>query len=220
MELNPALSRERADVRRSQRVGEAGFTLAEVLVSLTLLALISASLAAAMGISFKILAPSAAQATLRGNHDTLAFEQQIGADVARANCLAAPGQTTIPSGGCAVFAAKCAQTTYSLCLGWFQPGSTKCHEVAYEASTAGPWVERRDLFTGSTGRISTGNIKITATWTPTPTSTNSYSWTKAVQVTVKQLDSGKGTPVQTSFNLVPYATDPLSAAEPAGWSPC
>jgi prepilin-type N-terminal cleavage/methylation domain-containing protein len=216
-----------------RRRGQLGLTLTELLVALAILSTIAGSIAGAFAIGFKILGPTGAQATLVGNHDLLAFEQQIGADVARADCLAAPGQTSIPTGigACAPSVqhnpSSCSSsqyTTYLLCLAWYAPGASRptCHTVTYWQHPGTKVVQRSDLTTGTTARIATGGLTVTASWTPTATSNNGYKWTSSVKVVVTQ-QSITGAPAATkapttTFYLVPLAADPLSPVLPAG--PC
>ncbi|MEO8899615.1 MAG: prepilin-type N-terminal cleavage/methylation domain-containing protein [Candidatus Dormibacter sp.] len=210
-----------------RRRGEHGLTLTELLVVIAILAVIGGSLAGAFGIGLRLLAPTGAQATLTGNADSLAFEQQIGADIARAHCLAAPSMQAVPTGGCQRSVqnspSSCAPSGYSLCLAWYVPGSS-CHTVTYWQQSDGT-VLRSDLSTSNnTTRIATGGLKIAATWTPAPTSNGDYQWTKQVTITITQRAiPGAPAPAQptpTTFRLVPLAADPLSAALPGGASPC
>jgi prepilin-type N-terminal cleavage/methylation domain-containing protein len=222
--------------RRQARRGQLGLTLTELLVAISILAAIAGSIAGAFAIGFRVLGPTGAQATLTGNHDLLAFEQQIGADVARADCLASTGppvQTSIPSGGCTNSVSKAGGSTcgssYFLCLAWYVPGASPatCHTVTYWQRSDGTGIiERSDLnlTTGSTttARIATGGLTVTATWTPSATSNNGYSWTSKVTVVVTQQAipgaRAAANPPSTTFYLVPLAADPLSPVVPSG--PC
>lgn len=210
-----------------RRRGEHGLTLTELLVVIAILAVIGGSLAGAFGIGLRLLSPTGAQATLTGNANSLAFEQQIGADIARADCLAAPGMQAVPTGGCQRSVqnrpSSCAPSGYSLCLAWYVPGSA-CHTVTYWQQSDGA-VLRSDVSTSNkTTRIATGGLSIAATWTSTPTSNGDYQWTKQVKITITQRAiPGAPAPAQpatTTFQLVPLSADPLSAALPAGASPC
>lgn len=212
---------------RPHRRGERGLTLTELLVVIAILAIIGGSLAGAFGIGLRLLAPTGAQATLTGNADSLAFEQQIGADLARADCLAAPAMQAVPTGGCQRsvqdMPSSCTPSGYVLCLAWYVPGSA-CHTVTYWQQPNGTIV-RSDLSTSNnTTRIATGGLKIAATWTPAPTSNGDYQWTKQVQITITQQGipgaPAATRPASTTFQLVPLAADPLSPALPGGSSPC
>src|SRR3989442_10311735 len=88
----------RAEVKppRRARSDQSGFTLVELLVSVIILALIGVSIAAAFTVGFHVLGNRGDQVALAGSNDVLALEQQLGRDIARADCLAASGQTTIP----------------------------------------------------------------------------------------------------------------------------
>jgi prepilin-type N-terminal cleavage/methylation domain-containing protein len=213
--------------RRPRRRGERGLTLTELLVVIAILAIIGGSLAGAFGIGLRLLSPTGAQATFTGNADALAFEQQIGADVARADCLAAPGMQAVPTGGCRRSVqnspSSCAPSGYSLCLAWYVPGSA-CHTVTYWQRSDGA-IMRSDLTTANnTTRIATGGLMIAASWTQAATSNGGYQWTRQVTITITQRAiPGAPAPAQpatTTYKLVPLAADPLSAALPGGSSPC
>jgi hypothetical protein len=211
-------------------------TLVEVVVAVFLLGLITLSLGAAFGIGFKVVGSGGSRAHLTGSNDVLSFEQQIGADVAKADCLAAPGQTSIPSysgpvTGCPRSTGHSPSTCvsgYSLCLAWYQPGvsGAACHTVTYQPSTpTNPFVTRSDFSAGTTTTrvITTGDLSVSAVWSAVATSsTNGDTWTNRVDVTVNQAGTRgapQANPIKTTFHVVPLAADPLSPAA-VGSSPC
>lgn len=218
-------SQHRTAWRRRQR----GFTLTEVLISIALLALVGASLAGAFGVGLRVLGPGGAQASLQTNNDVLAFEQQIGADVARASCLAA-GSTLLPSGGCSTFEttvggspSKRCPVAYQFCVGWYAPGNT-CHAIVYASKSNGSssWIERRDLGTSSGARISTTGLTMSVNLNSSQTSSNAttYSWTTNVVITITQQLPRQVPPSRTTvFHAVPRSADPLSSA-PGVPPPC
>jgi prepilin-type N-terminal cleavage/methylation domain-containing protein len=224
-----AAVRRTGHAQRHRLRGQLGLTLPELVVAMAVLSIIAGSIAGAFGIGLRLLGPAGAPARLTLSADLLAFEQQIGADVARADCLAAPAQTSIPTTGCTLSVEKNPSSTcgtafsqsnnptgYVLCLAWYVPGSA-CHTVTYSQRSNGT-VVRSDLTPSSntSARIATGGLQITAAWTPAPTSNNSYKWTKQVTITVKQVTIPGAPaakvlqPVITTFQLVPLAADPLS----------
>jgi prepilin-type N-terminal cleavage/methylation domain-containing protein len=218
--------------KRHRLRSQLGLTLSELIVAMAVLSIIAGSIAGAFGIGLRLIGPTGAPARLTGNSDLLAFEQQIGADIARADCLRAPGQTSIPSPSTTVctLSVQASPSTcgsgYSLCLAWWVPGSV-CHTVTYSQQSNGAVVRSDVTPTSNTpARIATGGLTIAATWTPTSTSNNipSYKWAKAVQIIVTQQGIAGAPavkqPVTTTFQLVPLTADPLSPVLPGGTSPC
>jgi prepilin-type N-terminal cleavage/methylation domain-containing protein len=233
MELNRLTARRRlsraSPGRRSKRSGQLGFTLIEVVVSVAILATIAGSIGAAFAIGFRTLGNGEAQAKLVGDNDVIALEQQIGADVNRAVCLADPndGQTSIPSpNGCLNSINKSGGSTcgasYVLCLAWYAPGSS-CHTVTYVQQVGSGNIVRIDSAPGSTTnttRVGTGGLSISVSWTPASTTTASYFWTKQVALKVTQKNPVAVSPVTVkNFALTPLAADPMSAAL-GGTNPC
>jgi prepilin-type N-terminal cleavage/methylation domain-containing protein len=241
MELNPRRRaiKLQAHSRRARHSSQLGMTLMELLVTVTILGTIVASLAGAFAIGFHVLNAGAAPAQLTGNNDLIAFEQQIGADINRAVCLASPGpptQTPIPTGGCTKSVQKSPSTCgspfsggnptgYRLCLAWYVAGSTTCHTVTYSQQPSSGVILRTDS-AGNPARVGTGGLLLTATWvassttTPTPPAASAYQWTTQVIVTIKQQGARVVTPEMTTFYLAPLIADPLSPAVPGASIPC
>ena len=220
---------KRSHGRRAERAahhGEAGLTLTELLVTIAVLAVIGGSIAGAFAIGLRILSPGGAQASLTGNHDLLSFEQQLGADLARADCLAAPGQTTLPTAGCSNSVrgspSSCG-SGYSICLAWYVPGSTTCHTITYtQQSSTGAILRTDNSSAAASGRFTTGGLVVTATWTPATTTNNGYQWTRQVTVSVTQAGApgAASKPVHTTFNVAPLVADPASPVVAGGTVPC
>jgi prepilin-type N-terminal cleavage/methylation domain-containing protein len=220
--------------RRRARSGQSGFTLVELLVSVIILALIGVSIAAAFTVGFHVLGNRGDQVALAGSNDVLAFEQQLGRDIARADCLAASGQTTIPIYATGVRGCQhsvnnsptvCQPSGYQLCLSWYLPGSKPCHTITYKGGSG--FVNRVDTLvdplTGTTTKntqISTGDLSLSASWTPTATATSGNTWTTLVSVQVTQLLAGARNPVSTTFRVVPMVDDPLAFPPGSVTPPC
>jgi prepilin-type N-terminal cleavage/methylation domain-containing protein len=211
---------------RPRRRGQHGMTLTELLVVMTVLAVIGGSIAGAFSIGLKILAPGGAQAQLTGSHDLISFEQQIGSDVAHAVCFAAPGQTAIPTGGCTASVQKAPSSTcssgYQLCLAYYVPGVGSCHTITYSQVSGTDVVLRTDQTTGSVNRFTTGGLFVTASWSAFVTTNNGYTWTKQVVVAATQLGTPEAPTVRwaaATYHLVPLVADPKSPVS-GGTSPC
>ncbi len=217
---------------RPRHRSAAGLTLIELLVAISILAMIGAALGGAFAIGLRALGPGGTQERLAGSHDLLAFEQQISADVARADCLAAPGQTTIPTGGCGASVQHAPSTcgsSYLLCTAWYEPGSLSCHTVVYSMQRDQTLLRTDLVFAagtstgGSSTRVSTNPVRVIATWTAKPTTTASYLWTDAVSVRVTQRGAPGAplvNPATATFVLTPLAVDPLSPVLPGGSQTC
>ncbi len=211
--------------RHARRRGQRGLTLIELLVTLSVLAVIGGSLVGALSVGLRLLGPAGAPARLTGSHDLLAFEQQIGADIARADCLRAPNQSSIPTGA----AARRPEDADEL---WF----SRLHPVP---RLVRPWLvnvphghvhaDRNDGhlrphgFCRSGGtRFTTGGLAATATWS-TVTSANGYLWTAQVNLAVTQQNTPNAPPAHwatTTFHLVPLVADPMSPVVSGGTAPC
>lgn len=203
-------------------------TIIELLVAIAILAAIGGSTAGAFSVGLRVLGPGGAQARLTGSHDLMAFEQQLGADVARAVCLRAPGAPSVPTGGCAASVQKSPTTCvsgYILCLAWFVPttSSPPCHTVSYTQTATTDVIVRTDVASStSSTRFTTGGLMVpSVSWTTT--TINGYQWASQVLLNVTQ----QGTPgaptshyASTTFTLVPLVADPMSPVVAGGTTPC
>ena len=210
-----------ASTMLSRRRGERGFTLIEVLVSIAILAIIFGSVAAAVQAGVRALGAGGAGARLTGSHDVIALEQQLGADIARADCIATPSQST-PSAGssCSVsgFPTTCG-TNFLLCIAWYAPSTVlttpTCHTITYWQQSAGAPIMRADQATGSSQRVTTGGLMLTTTWTTQGVSGGAYTWASKVSVTADQsgtLGAPTVNPAKTTFVVVPLSADPVSTS--------
>jgi prepilin-type N-terminal cleavage/methylation domain-containing protein len=215
-----------ATLSRRSHAGERAFTLIELLVSMVILTVIGTSIGGAFAVGFHVLGTHGDQVTLTGNHDLIAFEQQLGADIARAQCLAATGtpppgygQQPIPRNNSSG-ATGCQSTVYAtpttchsgylLCLAWYSPAFSVCHIVTYREGAGS--ILRFDSVAGTTQRISTGDLHVAAGWSTTPTAQGN-TWTNLVAVEVDQLGIAGIAPSKlatTTFRVVPLSDDPLA----------
>jgi hypothetical protein len=202
---------------------------------MVILTVIGASIGGAFAVGFHVLGTGGDQVTLTGSHDLIAFEQQLGADIARAQCLAATG--TPPSGygqqpiprnssganGCqsSVYATPTTcQSGYLLCLAWYSPASSVCHTVTYREGAGS--ILRIDSVAGTTQRISTGDLSVAAGWSTTSTAQGN-TWTNLVAVEVDQLGIAGIVPsklVKTTFRVVPLSDDPVALPPGSATPPC
>jgi prepilin-type N-terminal cleavage/methylation domain-containing protein len=219
----------RRAARRTKRRGENGLTLIELLVALAIMGLIATSIAGAFLIGLHVVGTRGDQVSLKGNNDLLAFEQQLGKDIARADCLRASGappagfgQQPIPTSsggtvGCqsSVYRSPTStcQTGYLVCLAWYAPGTLICDTVTYSEGSG--FIVRTDSVTGTQQRVSTGDLHVAAGWSTVTTPAPGHNtWTNLVVVQVDQLVSVTGIPssklASTTFRTVPRSDDPLA----------
>lgn len=174
------------ELRRPRHRGQRGLTLPELLVSIVILSIIAGALGEAFNIGLRTLGNAAATSELVGSHDLVALEEFISGDIARASCLAAPLQTTVPSGvtptPCANSVAKSPSTCdptygawstsnpqgYFLCSAWYDGASGGGTQVTYpSASTltdaSAAWTTNQWAGSVVTVTLSNGNQHVTAT---------------------------------------------------------
>ena len=210
---------------RARRRSEFGLTLTELLVSIIILAVIGGSIAGAFSIGLRVLGNGQSQARLAGSHGILSFEQQLGGDIARAVCLSAPTQPSLPSGGCAGSTQKSPTTCgagYVLCLAYVVPGSTPatCHTVTYSRLSDNS-LARTDSTSAGVGRFTTVAFTVTPVVFST-TTLNGYTWVSQVKVTITQVAT-PGAPIAqpaaATFQAAPLVADPASPVS-GGTTPC
>ena len=178
---------------RAQR----GMTLVELLVSLSILALVGVALTAAVDVGLRTLGAGGVPDRLRASGAAMAVEHALGEDVARAGCVVTPAAVL---GACpAAMPAFCISGS-PICLAWPDPAGG-CDAVRYRL-TAG--VLRRDALTAAgvatsaeLGRqvdaLTAGAIAVAG-------------WADAVTVT---LDAGPAAAAQrTAFTARPVVTEP------------
>ena len=132
---------------RPRRHGERGFTLIELIVSITLLAGMGVALWAAASMGIKALGNGGAGDRAAGAHDIAAFEQVVSADVTRAQCIGLGASTygTCTHSVLLGAAGVCSGTTL-LCVAWSQYTGTTlgCHVTAYSQASPGAPVVRKE----------------------------------------------------------------------------
>ena len=213
-------------------------TLAELAVSIAILAIIGGVVGAAYGVGFKALGKgnfgnSHAQDRLASAHDEMAFEQLLSQDVTRSACIWIPAGGTkygscthgFGNGG---LSSKC--STAMLCLGWPQwvpnpsPGSWSCEAAAYfqDASQTPTVVRRQEYSVSSTGAFSevigrgvttdpvTASLSLQALTSP-----SGPQWVASVTAVLTGTGVSVNQPVATLV-MRPIAVDPAGATAAIG----
>lgn len=210
-------------MRHPRRRHESGFTLIEVIVSMTILAIIGGAIAAIFSVGLEVLRPGGPQARLLGSHDLMVLEQALGKDGARAACVQTPASNT-PYGSCRNGFAKLHAAgdcpSADLCFGWPQIADSSCHVAVY-AIGSNTTALRTEYAVSSSGSVSTPaaslplarevavNIQVGVVAAVTPPG-ETYSWVRAIPVSITTVGVTKG-PSETLV-LHPIATDPAGSA--------
>jgi prepilin-type N-terminal cleavage/methylation domain-containing protein len=209
-------------MRHPRHQRECGFTLIEVIVSMTILAIIGGAIAAIFSVGFEVLRPGGPQARLLGSHDLMVLEQALGKDGARAACVQTPASDT-PYGSCRNGFAKLPDRDCpdgDLCFGWPQISDSSCHVAVY-AIGSNTTALRTEYAISSSGSVSVVaaslplarevavDIKVGAVAAVTP-SGEAYSWVRTIPVSITTVGVTKG-PSETLV-LHPIATDPAGSA--------
>lgn len=180
--------------RRLRR--QRGMTLIELVVSLSILAVVGVGLAAAVGAGLRTLGAGGVPDRLRGSADVVVVERAVSADVTRAGCVVTPAASL---GACpAAMPGFCAGG--ALCLAWPDPAGG-CDAVRYRLDGA---VLRRDSLTAAGGRASAALGRevqaVSAVAAPVA------GWTDAITVS---LDAGPaGRAQRASLTARPLVTEP------------
>jgi prepilin-type N-terminal cleavage/methylation domain-containing protein len=209
-------------MRHPRHQRDCGFTLIEVIVSMTILAIIGGAIAAIFSVGFEVLRPGGPQARLLGSHDLMVLEQALGKDGARAACVQTPASDT-PYGSCRNGFAKLPDRDCpdgDLCFGWPQISDSSCHVAVY-AIGSNTTALRTEYAISSSGSVSVVaaslplarevavDIKVGAVAAVTP-SGEAYSWVRTIPVSITTVGVTKG-PSETLV-LHPIATDPAGSA--------
>lgn len=203
---------------------ECGFTLIEVIVSMTILAIIGGAIAAIFSVGFEVLRPGGPQARLLGSHDLMVLEQALGKDGARAACVQTPASDT-PYGSCRNGFAKLHTDKINdcpdadLCFGWPQVSDLSCHVAVYAigSNTTALRTEYSVSSSGSVSKVAASvlaregavNVQVGAVVAVAPPG-ETYSWVRSIPVSITTVGVAKG-PSETLV-LHPIATDPAGSA--------
>jgi type II secretory pathway component PulJ len=172
-------------------------TLIELLVSLSILAVVGVGLTAAVDAGLRILGAGGVPDRLRGSADTVAVEQSLATDLARAGCVVTPAATL---GACPpAMAAFCPGDT-PICVAWPDPAGG-CDAVRYRLAGTVLW---RDSLTAA-GSLASAELgrQVHALGAGAHAVAG---WTDAVTV---HLGAGPATLVQqAAFTARPVVTEP------------
>ena len=183
--------------RRGRRRAQRGMTLIELLVSLSILALIGVALTAAVDVGLRTLGAGGVPDRLRASGDALAVERALSEDVSRAGCVVTPAATL---GACPVTLPAFCAAGSPICLAWPDPAGG-CDAVRYRLAGGVLW---RDSLTAAGAAASAELGRQVDTLSADAVA--AAGWTDAVTV---DLGAGPAASLQrTAFTARPLVTEP------------
>ncbi len=200
-----------------RRRGERGFTLIEVLITLSILGIIGAVIPAAMSVGIRTLGTKETQGHLTASHDVLSLQKALADDLSRATCIS-NGTTQVPQSPLCISlpSSSCSGTGLILCVGFRDiAGSGSCHLDVYRqqtnAANGQASIVRNESVAASGGLISASNVTVLGGGTTVQTASitaeeqgESPSWGDMV-VSVKVI---RGVDTATLV-LQPFTADPV-----------
>ena len=196
-------------------------TLIELLVSISILAVVGGVLAGAIDVGIHSLERGGAGDRIANTRDVAAFEQLLSVDAGRASCVAQPGTNTLTGyGRCSTLTVarfpQCNNSSQAfLCVSWPNWSANQCHVAVYSATNT---TITRTEYAGTglltSRRVATVGDVVSATLNVTAsTPASGKQWTSLVTVTIKPA-SGTSTsnPLVGNFAFHPLATDPNAVA--------
>ncbi len=230
-------SAQRTSTRRRHR-GQGGVTLIELLVSISILAVIGVAVSTVFAAGLKSLGSGGAGDRLTGARDVSVFGQQLGADVTRASCISAAPFTLVygsgapqglPACGTAIpgtaspgyAASHCKAIDHGafLCVAWPQLTDSTCHVAVYGQSGGATNVVTRYEWSiaPATGQwsgaqvthLTLDHVAAAAAAPGTGTAPPGYQWPGTLSLTVASTGVTFNAPNAT-FVFHPLSSDPAS----------
>jgi prepilin-type N-terminal cleavage/methylation domain-containing protein len=218
----------------ARRDRERGFTLIEAVVSISVLGLMMAAVAAAYTLALRTIGTRATSTCpasagcpadrLAAAHDVSVFEQLLGQDGARAACIWVPSLGATKYGSCSAGFTKVTNcSTASVCVGWPQVSTSSCHVAVYSTTGSGTTllIKRTEYSVPvSSGvaapvfatRVTAGTVGLAfpSSGFKTTLDPDGHLWVRTLTVQIKPTGISNGQ-VQT-VALHPYSTDPDGGA--------
>jgi prepilin-type N-terminal cleavage/methylation domain-containing protein len=209
---------------------ERGFTLIEIVVSMSVLAIMAGAIMGAYTLALRTIATNS-QSTcsvsagcptdrLAAAHDVSVFEQQLGQDGARAACILVPSLGATKYGSCSAGFGKVTSCSSAVaCFGWPQVSDSSCHVALYSATGTGTRlsVTRAEyavpVSTGIAKRVfatplTIGTVGLTfpSSGFNAPSDPDGHSWVRVVtaRVTPTAITNGQS----QTIAIHPLSTDP------------
>jgi hypothetical protein len=193
-----------------------GLTLIELIVSISILAIIGGVVATAFSVGLTILRPGGPQSRLFASDSVMVMEQVLGRDGARASCIQVPPSGTRYGSCSAAHFSLVNCPAADLCFGWPQVSDQSCHVADYRVGNA-VIATRTEYVAGNLVPSSSSTltreaavtIAVGAPTTITPAG-ETYAWVRALPVAVTA--TGVVNPPSQALTLHPVATDPAGAS--------
>ncbi|HXA29856.1 MAG TPA: hypothetical protein VN193_14040 [Candidatus Angelobacter sp.] len=204
-------------------------TLVELLVSLALLTLMTASVAGAVTIGYRTFGPGGATDRQQVATDVSVVQKAMTVDIGRSSCIVVPhSPTNLVYGSCTgnYVATDC--TTAILCLGWPDFTAGACRVAVYRSTSNQVWrqelLQTSAVTTAHLGGNPQGTSPLTIVPSPNPTTApvSGAAWVQSVTLTITPGNTKIKYPAggaYVPFAAIPVVTDPKAVAPP-GASAC
>jgi hypothetical protein len=204
-------------------------TLVELLVSLALLTLMTASVAGAVTIGYRTFGPGGATDRQQVATDVSVVQKAMTADIGRSSCIVVPhSPTNLVYGSCTGNYVGTDCTSAILCVGWPDFTANACRVAVYRSTSNQLWrqelLKTAPVSNAHLGGNPQGTSPLTVVPSPKPTTApvSHAAWVQSVTLAITPGNASIKYPagsVYAPFAAIPVVTDPNVVAAP-GASAC